>query len=450
MKLTFGSLTLPLLLLPIAASAQTLEVRYAEPASKIIDAAQSSNGAYEKLIYLCDRIGNRVSGSQNLTKAIEWAKAEMTRDGLVNVSSPLVKVPHWVRGEEGAAIIAPIERPLTMIGLGDSVGTGGRPLSGDVVIAHDFNELERMGKAAVQGKIVLFNEKWDGYGYSVQYRTRGPSIVAKMGAIAMLIRSVTGLTMQIPHTGTLEYAQGAPQIPAAAITPEDASLIERLITHGSPVKVRLMMNAQMLPDADSANVIGEIRGSEKPEEVVVMGGHIDSWDVGQGAQDDGSGIVTAMEAAALIHKLGLKPRRTIRVVLFTNEENGGAGGRAYREMIGNQIKNHVAAIEMDGGAEKISGYAMDKRILDKFVGVERLLAPIGADHFTPGGGGSDIGPIVRDGVPGLSPLTSGGHYFDWHHTKADTVDKIDPKELREHVAAMAVISYILADMPERP
>jgi Zn-dependent M28 family amino/carboxypeptidase len=439
----FGTVAVP-------ASAQTLGDRYAGPANQILDAAHSDNGAYEKLVYLCDRIGNRLSGSANLNKAIAWAKTEMTRDGLVNVSSPMVKVPHWVRGQESAVIVAPMERPLTMLGLGGSVGTGTGPIIAEVVVAHDFAELDRMGKAKVEGKIVLFNQVWEGYGRTVQYRGRGPSAVAKLGGVAMLTRSVTGLSLQSPHTGALNYDAGTPQIPAVAITVEDAHMIDRLIAHGETVKVRLQMSARMMPDAESANVIGEIRGSEKPEEIVVIGGHIDSWDVGQGAQDDGSGIVTAMEAAALIKKLGLKPKRTIRVVLFTNEENGGAGGRAYREMVGDQIKNHVAAIEMDGGAEKLTGYGMDKRVLDRLKGVEKLLAPLGADKFSEGGGGADIGPLLKDGVPGLSPHTGGGHYFDWHHTQSDTVDKIKPEELREHVGAMAVMAFILADMPERP
>ena len=443
-------LTCSLLLSLVAAYAQTLGDRYSSTATQILDAARTDNGAYEKLVYLCDRIGNRLSGSPGLDKAISWAKAEMTRDGLVNVSTPTVKVPHWVRGQESASITAPIERPLTMLGLGGSVGTGRGPVTAEVVVAHDFNELERLGKAKVEGKIVLFNMPWEGYGRTVQYRGRGSSAVAKLGGVAMLIRSVTGLSLQSPHTGALNYEAGVTQIPAAAITVEDAQLIDRLTARGETVKVRLQMSARTLPDAESANVIGEVLGSEKPEEVVVIGGHIDSWDVGQGAQDDGSGIVTAMQAAALIKKLGLKPKRTIRVVLFTNEENGGAGGRAYREMVGAGIKNHVAAIEMDGGAEKLSGYGMDKRILDRFQGVAKLLAQVGADKFTEGGGGADIGPLLKDGVPGLSPHTAGGHYFDWHHTQSDTVDKIKPEELREHVGAMAVMAFILADMPERP
>ncbi len=446
MKLT----CLLLLIAPIVANSQTLGDRYNATATQILDAAHTDNGAYEKLVYLCDRIGNRLSGSPGLDKAIGWAKAEMMRDGLVNVSAPMVKVPHWVRGQEGASLVAPMDRPLTLLGLGGSVGTGRGPITAEVIVAHDFAELERFGKTKVEGKIVLFNMQWEGYGRTVQYRGRGPSAVAKLGGVALLIRSVTGLTLQSPHTGALNYEKGVPEIPAAAITVEDAQMIDRLTSRGETVKVRLQMSARMMPEAESANVIGEIRGSEKPEEIVVIGGHIDSWDVGQGAQDDGSGIVTAMQAAALIKRLGLKPKRTIRVVLFTNEENGGAGGRAYREMVGDQVKNHVAAIEMDGGAEKLTGYGMDKRVLDRLTGVAKLLAPLGADKFTEGGGGADIGPLLRDGVPGLSPNTGGEHYFDWHHTQSDTVDKIKPEELREHVGAMAVMAFILADMPERP
>lgn len=441
---------LPAVLALVAANAQTLGDRYSATAAQILDAARTDNGAYEKLVFLCDRVGNRLSGSPGLDKAIAWAKAEMTRDGLVNVASPMVKVPHWVRGAESAAIVAPMERPLTMLGLGGSVGTGRGPITAEVVVVHDFAELDRLGKAKVEGKIVLVNMAWEGYGRTVQYRGRGPSAIAKLGGVAMLIRSVTGLSLQSPHTGALNYEKGVAEIPAAAITVEDAQMIERLTARDEIVKVRLQMSARTLPDAESANVVGEVRGSEKPEEVVVIGGHLDSWDVGQGAQDDGSGIVTAMQAAALIKRLGLKPKRTIRVVLFTNEENGGAGGRAYREMVGGEIKNHVAAIEMDGGAEKLTGYGMDKRILDRFQGVAKLLAPFGADKFTEGGGGADIGPLMKDGVPGLSPHTGGGHYFDWHHSQADTVDKIKPEELREHVGAMAVMAFILADMPERP
>jgi hypothetical protein len=235
--------------------------------------------------------------------------------------------------------------------------------------------------------------------------------------------------MQIPHTGEMSYDDSQPKIPAAAVSPEDAMMMARLIDDGVPVTVHLEMGAHMLPDADSGDVIGEIPGREHPEEVVVMGGHIDSWDVGQGAQDDGASIVACLQAVALMKKLGLQPRRTIRVAFWVNEENGGRGGVAYREFIGDKIKDQVAAIEMDGGAETPLGF--------------------GAGEITGGGGGADIGPLLRDGVPGLSERASGTHYFDWHHTEADTLDKVNPEDFRKNVAALAVMGYALADMPER-
>jgi Zn-dependent M28 family amino/carboxypeptidase len=267
------------------------------------------------------------------------------------------------------------------------------------------------------------------------------------------VRSVTPLSLQSPHTGAMEYAAEIPRIPAAAVTIEDALLLQRLTDAGNQVTVHLEMEAKTLADADSANVVGEIPGREKPEEVVVIGGHIDSWDVGAGAHDDGSGCITALEAAHLIKKLGLQPRRTLRVVFWTNEENGGAGGKAYREWIGEKLRNHVAAIEMDGGAEKpvgfgISAGANTQAMLVKLRDAAKLLDRIGAGSIQQGGGGADIGPLMRDGVPGLALRTVGTHYFDWHHSRADTLDKVKPEELRQNIAAMAVMAYILADMPD--
>jgi Zn-dependent M28 family amino/carboxypeptidase len=291
------------------------------------------------------------------------------------------------------------------------------------------------------------------YGRTVIYRHSGPSRAAKLGAVAVLVRSITPLALQLPHTGSMEYSADAPQIPAAAVTIEDATLMQRLTDAGGTVTVNLRMEAHTEPDADSANVIGEIPGSEKPEEVVAIGGHLDSWDVGAGAQDDGSGCITALEAVHLIKKLGLKPRRTLRVVFWVNEENGGAGGKAYREWIGDQLKNHVAAIEMDGGAERpvgfgISAGAETNAAVARLREVGTLLDRIGAGSITSGGGGADIGPIMTGGVPGLALRTVGTHYFDWHHTRADTLDKIDLEDFRRNIAAMAVMAYILADMPE--
>jgi Zn-dependent M28 family amino/carboxypeptidase len=228
-------------------------------------------------------------------------------------------------------------------------------------------------------------------------------------------------------------------------------MMARLIDDAVPVTVHLEMDAHMLPDADSGDVIGEIPGREHPEEVVVMGGHIDSWDVGQGAQDDGASIVACLQAVALMKKLGLQPRRTIRVAFWVNEENGGRGGVAYREFIGDKIKDQVAAIEMDGGAETPLGFGagVDATSMTLLLQIGKLLDPVGAGEITGGGGGADIGPLLRDGVPGLSERASGTHYFDWHHTEADTLDKVNPEDFRKNVAALAVMGYALADMPER-
>ena len=436
----------------LAQEGQSLTERYRETAGKLIDAALVDNGGMDKLSYLCDRIGNRLSGSPALEKAIAWAAAQMKQDGLANVVTPLVKVPHWVRGNESAALVEPVNKPLTILGLGGSIATPKKGITAEVVPVSTFEELDKKGKA-VEGKIVLFNVPYEGYGRTVTYRTTGASRAARLGAVAMLVRSITPVSLQSPHTGALEYSPGIQKIPAAAVTIKDATLIQRLADAGNTVVVHLEMEARTLPDADSANVIGEIPGREKPEEVVVIGGHIDSWDVGAGAQDDGSGIITALEAAYLIRKLGLQPRRTLRVVFWTNEENGGMGGEAYRDWVGDQVKNHVAAIEMDGGAEKPAGFGISGRsdmqgMLARMREIGRLLERIDAGSIQPGGGGADISPLMRDGVPGLAVRTVGTHYFDWHHTRSDTTDKVKLEDLRANIAAMAVMAYVLADMPD--
>jgi hypothetical protein len=419
------------------------------------------------LQYLCDRIGNRLSGTQSLEHAIAWAASEMKQAGLENVQTPPVKVPHWVRGSESAVMLAPVNKPLTMIGLGMSIATPKEGVTADVVVADDFDQLTALGREKVADKIVLFNPEWRGYGQTVQYRTSGAARAAQLGAVAVLVRSMTGHSLQTPHTGAMDYTDDVAKIPAAALSVEDAAMIERLVRGGTPVRVRLTMEAHQLPDAVSHNVMGEIRGREKPEEVVVLGGHIDSWDIGQGANDDGSGIMATLQAVALIKKLGLHPRRTIRVVFWVNEENGGAGGRAYREMVGPAIKNHVAAIEMDGGAEKPIGFGFggggEERVgrrrsrvaqespaaFQRVVEIGKLLASIDGGAISPGGGGSDIAPLMSDGVPGLGVRTVATHYFDWHHTDADSFDKIVPQEFQANVASLAVMSYVLADMTER-
>ena len=437
--------------LALAVAAPPLYESYKDAALRIIAASFTDQDGYAKLSYLCDRIGNRLSGSPALNDAIQWAAAQMKRDGLENVTTSAVKVPHWVRGREEASLVAPVSHTLTMLGLGGSVATPADGITAQVVVVDTFDALNALGREKIAGKIVLFNVPYEGYGKTVTYRVTGPSRAAGLGAVAMLLRSVGSLAMQTPHTGALQYSDDEPKIPAAAITLEDATLIQRLSDSGDPVTVHLYMEAHMLPDADSANVMGEIRGREKPDEIVVMGGHIDSWDVGAGAQDDGSGIMAALEAAVIIKKLGLHPRRTLRVVFWTNEENGSAGAHAYRAMVGDGIRNHVAAIEMDGGAEKPVGFGLSPSgpALARAKEIGRLLEPIGADTIHEGGGGADISPLMQDGVPGLGLFTVGTHYFDWHHTRTDTVDKVNLQDFRLNIAAMAVMGYVLADMPER-
>lgn len=441
-----------ILMAPGFSFAQNLTDSYKETATKIIDAALADQGGYEKLSFLCDRIGNRLGGSPGLERAVVWAAEQMKRDGLTNVITPVVRVPHWVRGNESGSIVEPVNRPLTMLGLGGSVATPKKGITADVVSVSTFGEMQKLGRAAVEGKIVLFNVPYEGYGKTVTYRHSGASRAAMLGAVAVLVRSITPVSLQSPHTGALEYSADLPKIPAAAVTVEDATLIQRLVDAGNKVRIHVEMEAKTLPDADSANVIGEIPGREQPDEVVVIGGHLDSWDVGEGAQDDGSGIVTALEAAAIIRQLGLQPRRTLRVVFWTNEENGGAGGKAYREWVGAKLKDHVAAIEMDGGAEKPTGFGFTgvggaPLALARVKEIGKLLERIEAASVLPGGGGADISPLMRDGVPGLSLRTVGTHYFDWHHTRSDTVDKVNPEDLRANIAAMAVMAYVLADMP---
>ncbi|HUG42681.1 MAG TPA: M20/M25/M40 family metallo-hydrolase [Acidobacteriota bacterium] len=430
---------------------------YRDKAARIAAAAMSNAAVFEKLVHLCDRIGHRLSGSEALEEAIHWAAGEMRRDGLEKVRFQPVEVPHWVRGEEAGRITAPVERPLRLLGLGGTVSTPADGMEAEVLVVSSFEDLEGLGRANVEGKMVLFNVPFQGYGRTVVYRTQGPSKAAQFGATAALVRSVTPVSLQTPHTGALRYDPAAHQIPAAAITIEDAELIQRLIDRNEKVRVYLKLEGRLLPPAKSANVIGELSGRELPGEVVVIGGHIDSWDVGQGAHDDGAGVVAAMQAPALLKELGLRPRRTIRTVLFTNEENGLAGARVYFESVSAEILSHAAAVEMDFGAEKPVGFGFtlpesirqDERALQALRSIGRLLEFVDAGQMTPGGGGADIAPLMRAGVPGFGLRTVGESYFDWHHTHADTVDKVDPEHLRAAMGAMAILAYVLADMPER-
>ncbi|MGH7552224.1 MAG: M20/M25/M40 family metallo-hydrolase, partial [Longimicrobiales bacterium] len=309
---------------PAAAQRNAIPQATRSDANRLIDAALRDSAAYQRLTLLVDQFGPRFSGTENLERAIDWILAEMKSDGLANVRGEPVMVPRWVRGEESAELISPRRVRLPMLGLGGSIGTLADGITAEVLVVGSFQELTTRA-ADARGRIVLYDVPFTSYGETVQYRTMGAVEAAKAGAVASLIRSVTPYSMKTPHTGSMRYEDGVPRIPHAALTPEDAGMLRRMQERGERVVVRLWMSAQTLPDAPSRNVVAEVLGREKPDEVVVLGGHIDSWDVGQGAMDDGGGSVAAWEAVRLIHRLGLRPRRTVRVVLWTNEENGVDG-----------------------------------------------------------------------------------------------------------------------------
>jgi len=424
---------------------------YRERAARIIGAALTSDRAYRRLAHLTDRIGHRLSGSNNLERAIEWALAEMRADGLDNVRAEKVMVPHWVRGAESLELTSPVARSLPMLGLGNSVGTPPEGITAEAIVVRSFDELDALGERA-RGKIVVYNVPFTNYGQTVQYRGAGASRAARHGAVAAVVRSVTPVSLQTPHTGAMNYAADQPKIPTAAITIEGAELLQRMYERGERPTLRLKMEAKFLPDAESANVVAEIKGSEKPDEIVLVSGHFDSWDVGQGAHDDGGGCIIAWETIRLLKELGLRPRRTIRAVLYTNEENGLRGGTAYRDAHRAELSKHVLAIESDSGVYRPEGFGLaataPPQVRADLEEIAKLLSGIRAGRIAANGGGADIGPIMREGVVGASLDVDGTHYFDIHHTDADTLDKIDPQDLALCVATMAVMAYTVADMPQ--
>ena len=431
-------------------SAQSVADRYRADANRIIDAALKDSTAWNRLAEMTETYGNRLSGSASLERAIDWVIAKMKEDGLQNVRGERVMVPVWVRGAESAQLVSPRAQNLPMLGLGGSIATPPAGITADVIVVSSFSDLTAQA-AKARGKIVLYDVPFTNYGETVQYRGRGAIEAAKVGAVAALVRSVTPYSQRTPHTGGMSYDTTVRRIPAAAITVEDAEMMHRMQKRGERIRVKLIMSAQKLPDAPSRNVMGEIVGSEKPEEVVVFGGHIDSWDVGRGAMDDGGGVVVAWEAVRLLQRLGLKPRRTIRVVGWTNEENGGRGGQGYRDAHRADVDNHVLAIESDGGVFKPQGFGFSgsDAALEIIKQIGTLLDRIEAGNIVKGGGGADIAPIMALGVPGLGLNVDGTKYFWYHHTEADTVDKLDPREMALCVATMAVMAYVVADMPER-
>lgn len=435
---------------------------YQQTAERILAAAMADQGGWDKLHFLCHDIGHRLCGSAGLARAIEWVNREMQAEGLDHAVLQPIKVPHWVRGQESAVILSPVQRPLRMLGLGGSVATPPEGLSAPVVVVRDFEALEALGRTGVEGKIVVYACDWIDYGHTVKFRVFGASRASRLGSVAALVRSVTNQSRQSIHTGGINYEEGVAPIPVAALAIEDVEWLRQQADAGHEIRIRLTMGARNLPETDSANVIGQLTGTEKPEEIVVMGGHIDCWDLGHGAHDDGAACMAAWQALTLLKQLGLRPRRTLRVVLWTNEENGLRGGLGYREALGEDVRHHVAALEMDGGCECPCGFGLGLDGIDPNAGDPRyeaayatlcqigaMLKPIGADEVVRGGSAADIRPLMSAGVPGLRLNSAGGHYLKWHHADTDTLDQIEPGQFRKAIALFALYGYVLADMPSR-
>ena len=430
---------------------------------RIRDRAMSSDWAYQHLAELTDRIGPRLAGSPQLDAAVRQVAQAMTEIG-AKVQLQRVSVPHWVRGAEQAQIVEypgqppGIRQELHVTALGASSATPDDGLTANVIVVQDFAELERRA-AQVRGNIVLFAAHFDqrladngraedAYRQAGQFRFGGPAAAAKLGAAAALVSSVGGAEFRLPHTGqTLWKADQAP-IPCGALAREDADLVARLAAQGA-VRLKLLLTPRTLPDAESANVIADWPGREHPEEFVVVSGHLDSWDLGTGATDDGVGVLGAAAVIAILQQLDLHPRRTIRFIAWTNEENGSRGADTYFASVRAKLDGHVAVLESDAGAGRALGIVatVDKETLRILEPVSRALAPLGATVLQrrEGAVGADISDLQEAGVPGFAPLVDTRHYFDYHHTAADTLDKVDPESLRSQVAAMAVLAYFVAE-----
>jgi carboxypeptidase Q len=437
--------------------AQTTE----QNAARLVDTILASPHGYETLAYLTDNIGPRLSGSKGAALAVDYTEKKFREWG-IDVRREAVMVPHWVRGEERARLTSHNDQRIVLTALGGSVATPANGITAEVIEVTSFDQLAQLGRAKIAGKIVFYNKAMDlslvesgrafeAYSQAVVFRGTGASRAAEFGAVGAVIRSVASASLRTPHTGAMRYDEKQPKIPAAAMTTEDADLVHRLLAKGERVRMHLVLTPRTLPDVMSANVIAEIRGSERPDEIVLIGGHLDSWDLATGAIDDGSGVVMVMETLRAMKELGIRPKRTIRGVLFMNEENGLRGGRKYFENVAKreELHKHVAAIESDAGAATPVAFistlegANLERVRAKMTRVLSRIAPMrfeSSKHT-----GADTSPLTDAGVPGFGLVPDPRHYFDFHHTPADTLDKVDPKELAQDTAAVAALAYVIAE-----
>jgi Zn-dependent M28 family amino/carboxypeptidase len=435
--------------------------------AKLRDAAIADPYALNELRHLTDNIGPRLSGSPQAQAAVEYVAAEMKALG-AEVTLEKTSVPHWIRGTETGALVvwpgmtAGTTQKIVLTALGGSETTPADGITAEVVVVKDWQQLKAMPPEAFKGKILLLNHEFDkqlaaqigggyAYGDAVPYRVAAPIVGATVGAAAVLVRSVGGADYRIPHTGMTAYQPGLPRIPAAAVTAEDADLLANLTSQG-PVKMHLTLVTQTLPDAPSYNVIADWKGTEHPEQVVIVSGHLDSWDLGTGAIDDGAGVVVSMQAIHLLSKLGIHPKRTVRFIAWMSEEEGAMGGATYTAEHAGDVANHIGAIESDMGAGHPDGilFTGKPELAAWLMPVEQALDPIGAKavrQFPETG--EDIAGLTEKGVPSFAPSQDGRYYFNYHHTPADTFDKVNPRELSENAAVMTVLSYALADSAEK-
>lgn len=435
-----------------------LPILPADPVDRILAGALASRKAYATLRELCEAAPHRLSGSEDAERAVQWAKDAMTRAGLESVRLEPCNVPKWDRGKVASLeVVAPAESRATwlpILALGGSVATPSSGIEAGVIEVTSFEDLEAKGESA-RGKIVFFDRPMDpkvldpfeAYGGAVDQRGRGAIEAAKHGGVAAIVRSMSLAVDDVPHTGAMHYEDGTERVPAAAVSTAGAERLSALLRAKPDLRLRLRLDCADRGEAPSSNVVGEIRGAKLPEEIVLVGAHLDGWDVGQGAHDDGSGCAEVLEAMRLLRALDLRPARTLRAVLFMNEENGLRGALAYHNLHGDEARNHVLAIETDRGGFAPRGFSTNAEG-EVFAALRRIstrLDPVGASLLRAGGGGADVSALQKYGVPLMELLTEPSRYFDVHHSERDTLDTVHPRELELGAAVLAAMAFEAAD-----
>ena len=445
-----------LILLNLGLTVQAQTIKDSIIFKRISETVLSNGKAYENLRFLCKQVGPRLSGSPQAEKAVKETFRMMKEMGADTVYLQPCMVPHWVRGSRSGAVLVDSNNNTTLLNvcvLGNSVGTGKNGIKAPVIEVRSFAQLDSLGEKNIKGKIVFYNfpmnpnyiETFRAYAEAGQYRGRGPSMAAKYGAVAVMVRSLASNIDDFPHTGAITYNDSFPKIPAIAVSTRHAEMVSAQLRKKAGWKLFIRTESEMLPDVLSYNVVGEIRGTEFPNEIITVGGHLDSWDLAEGAHDDGAGCVQSMEIINVYKKLGIKPKRTIRVVMFMNEENGLRGGRKYAELAKAENKKHIFALESDAGGftPRAFGFSIGGDTLKRLQNWVPLFKPYGVYEFTEGGGGADIGPLRPLGTVlcGLRPDSQ--RYFDYHHAANDVFESVSKRELELGALNMVFLLYVI-------